>query len=78
MNTSILAEELANLSTNIEHVQRQHDALQSELRSVEKEIETFSDDIQRFDALRDVCIALDKLGERNAGELFWEGVANTP
>jgi len=78
VNTSILAEELAHLSTNIEHVQRQHDALQSELRSVEKEIETFSDDMQRFDALRDVCIALGKLGELNAGELFWEGVANIP
>jgi hypothetical protein len=78
VNTSILAEELAHLSTNIEHVQRQHDALQSELRSVEKEIEAFSDDMQRFDALRDVCSALGKLGELNAGELFWDGVANTP
>jgi len=62
VNTSILAEELAHLSTNIEHVQRQHDALQSELRSVEKEVEAFSDDMQRFDALRDVCVALGKLG----------------
>jgi outer membrane biosynthesis protein TonB len=78
VNTSILAEELAHLSTNIEHVQRQHDALQSELRSVEKEIEAFSGDMQRFDALRDVCSALGKLGELNAGELFWDGVANTP
>ena len=78
MNTSILTEELAHLSTNVEHVQRQHDALQSELRSVQKEIEAFSDDMQRFDALRDVCSALGKLGELNAGELFWDGVANTP
>jgi outer membrane biosynthesis protein TonB len=78
VNTSILTEELAHLSTSIEHVQRQHDALQSELRSVEKEIEAFSDDMQRFDALRDVCSALGKLGELNAGELFWDGVANTP
>ena len=78
MNTSILEEELAHLSTNIEHVQRQHDALQSELRSVEKEIEAFSDDMKRFDALRDVCCALGKLGELDAGELFWDGVANTP
>ena len=78
MNTSILQEELAHLSTNIEHVQRQHDALQSELRSVEKEIEAFSDDMQRFDALREVCSALGKLGELDADELFWDGVANTP
>jgi hypothetical protein len=76
VNTSILAEELAHLSTNIEHIQGRHDALQSELRSVEKEIEAFSADIQRFDALRDVLNALGKLGELNAGELFWEGVAN--
>jgi outer membrane biosynthesis protein TonB len=76
VNTSILAEELAHLGTNIEQVQRQHDALQAALRSVEKEIEVFSDDMQRFDALRDVCSALGKLGELNAGELFWDGVAN--
>jgi hypothetical protein len=77
VNTSILSEELAHLSTNIEHFQRQHDALQSELRSVEKEIEAFSEDMQRFDALRDVLNALGKLGELNAGELFWDGIANT-
>jgi hypothetical protein len=76
VNTSILSEELAHLSTNIEHIQRQHDALQSELRSVEKEIEAFSDDMQRFDALRDAYTALGKLEGINAGELFWEGVAN--
>jgi len=52
--------------------------LQSELQSVEKEIEAFSDDMQRFDALRDVCSALGKLGELNAGDLFWDGIANTP
>ena len=72
----MLAEELAHLSTNIEQVQRQHDALQAELRSVEKEIEVFSDDMQRFDALRDVWSALGKLGELNAGGLFWDGLAN--
>jgi hypothetical protein len=78
VNTSILAEELAHLSTNIEHIQQRHDALQAELRSVEKEIEVFSDDMQRFDALRDVYNALGKLEGINAGELFWEGVANPP
>ena len=45
------------------------------MRVVEAELETFSADRQRFDALRDVCNALDKLGELKADELFWEGVA---
>jgi hypothetical protein len=37
--------------------------------------ETFSAERQRFDALRDVCNAFDRLGDLNADELFWEGVA---
>ncbi len=75
MNTSILAEELAQLNAQIEQVRQKHEALDGELRVVEAELETFSADRQRFDALRDVCNALDKLGGLKADELFWEGVA---
>ena len=75
MNTSILAEELAQLNAQIEQVRQKHEALEGELRVVEAELETFSADRQRFDALRDVCNALDKLEELKADELFWEGVA---
>jgi outer membrane biosynthesis protein TonB len=71
----MLAEDLAQLNAQIEQVQRKHVALQGELSVVEAELETFSADRQRFDALRDVCKALDKLGELKADDLFWEGVA---
>jgi hypothetical protein len=75
VNTSILAEELAQLNAQIEQVRQKHEALEGELRVVEAELETFSADRQRFDALRDVCNALYKLEELKADELFWEGVA---
>jgi predicted nuclease with TOPRIM domain len=78
VNTSMFAEELANLQAQIEQVRQKHRALDGELRLVEAELETFSDDRQRFDALRDVCSALDKLGELNADELFWENIQNAP
>ncbi len=70
-----LAEELDHLNAQIEQARQRHTALEGELRGVETELETFSADRQRFEALREVCTALAKLGELNAGELFWEGVA---
>jgi hypothetical protein len=75
VNTSLLAEELARLHEQIEHVRRKHEALKGELRLVEAELERLSVDRPRFDALQDVCIALDKLKELKADELFWEGIA---
>lgn len=77
MNTNLLAEELAHLQSQIERVQQKQKVLEGELRAVVAELETFSADRQRFDALRDVCTALDKLGELKAAALFWEGVAET-
>jgi outer membrane biosynthesis protein TonB len=74
VNTTILAEELAQLNTQIEQVRQKHDALLGELGGVEAEIETFSADRQRFERLRDVCDALGKLGELKADALFWDGV----
>jgi len=76
VNTSILAEELTQLNAQVEQVQQKHDALKGELRIVDAELETFSADRQRFDALRNVCSALDKLGELKADDLFWEGVTD--
>jgi outer membrane biosynthesis protein TonB len=75
VNTSILANELAQLNVQIEQVGQEHDALAWELRVVDAEIQTFATDIQRFDALRDVCSALDKLGNLEASDLFWQGVS---
>jgi hypothetical protein len=69
----MLAEELEQLNLQIEQARQKHDVLISELRPVEAELESFSADRQRFDALRDICDALDKLKELKADELFWGG-----
>ena len=74
MNTSLLEQELAPLNAQIEQTRKKREALEGELRVVEAELEKFSAARQRVDALRDVCDALDKLGELKAGELFWKGV----
>jgi hypothetical protein len=70
----MLAEELAQLNAQIEQARQKHKALEGELRVVEAEIETFSADKLRYDALRDVCDALDKLVDLKADELFWKGI----
>ena len=72
MNTSVLTEKLAQLNAQIEPARQRHAVLEAELRVVAAELETFSADQQRFAALRDVCNALDALGELGAGQLFWE------
>ena len=70
----MLAEELAPLHAQIEQVRQQREALEGELRVLEAELDTFAADRLRFDALRDVCNALDKLRELKADDLFWEGI----
>jgi len=74
VTTSILEQELAPLNAQIEQVRQKKDKLEGDLRVVEAELDTFSGDRERFDALRDVCDALDKLGELKANELFWEEI----
>jgi hypothetical protein len=74
VNTSSLEQELTPLNAQIEQARQKHEMLEDELRVVEAELETFSADRQRFDALRDVCNALDKLGQLKADKLFWEGM----
>ncbi len=78
MNTTTLAEELEQLNTQVEQAQQRHVVLAGELRAVEAELETFSADRKRFDALRDACNALDKLKELEADELFWGGIPEVP
>jgi hypothetical protein len=75
VKTSMLAQELAPLEALIEKARQRKDALEVELRAVESELETFSAERQRFDALRDVCNAFDRLGDLKADVLFWEGIA---
>ena len=77
MNTSLLAKELAHLHEQIEPVRRKHEKLEYELRVLEADLERLAAERQRFDALQDVCNALDKLKELKANELFWEGIAES-
>lgn len=71
----MLKKELAHLHGQIERVRQKQDTLTSQLRLVEAEFEKVSADKQRFDAVRAVCTALDKLAELKANELFWDGAA---
>jgi hypothetical protein len=71
----MLAQELATLDAQIGRARQKQEALEGELRIVEAELETFSAERQRIDALRDVCKAFDKLGDLKADELLWEGGA---
>jgi len=74
VDTSLLAQELAPLNAQIDLVRQKHERLEGELRVVEAELETFSADKQRYDALRDVCNAFDKLEQLKADKLFWAGL----
>ncbi len=80
MNTSLLYEELAPLNEQIEGTEQRLRALEAELRSIDAELETHLAEKERFEALREVCNALDRLDELDAGDLFWSeltGVADT-
>ena len=74
MDTTLLAEELAPLHEQMAHTREKLEVLQNELRAVEAELEKFSSDRQRIDALEAVCTALNKLSELKAEELFWKGL----
>jgi hypothetical protein len=74
VDSSILLQELEPLKAQIGQVREKVDALEGDLRLVEAELETFSTDQQRFDALSEVCNALDRLSELAAAELFWRGL----
>ena len=75
MNTSLLAEELAPLNAQIDENRQYQAALQDQLRKVEAKLDEISGIRQRYEALGEVCTALDKLGELEADELFWKGIA---
>lgn len=75
VNTPMLEEDLAPLNAQIEKVRKKQKAFQDDLSAVEAELERLDSDKQKFDALRNVCDALDKLKELELDELFWEGIA---
>ena len=62
---------MAPLKAQIEQVRGKLRELESEIRAVDAELETFSVDRMRFDALREVCNLLNRLDELEAGQLFW-------
>ena len=74
MDTSLLAQELEPLNTQIEQIRGKLGVLHDELRVVEAELDTFSSEKQQFDTLRDVCAALDSLDQLEASQLFWDAV----
>lgn len=71
----MLSQELAPLNAQIGQTSSQLGVLEEQMRAVEAELEKYSAAKQRVDALRDVCNALDKLGELKADDLFWKGLS---
>jgi hypothetical protein len=71
VNTSLLYEELGPLNAQIEATEGRLKALEADLHLIDAELETHLALKQRFEALNDVCDALDRLDELNAGDLFW-------
>ena len=65
-----MSQELEALNAQIEEVQNQIVKLDTELRVVESEYESFALEKQCFDTLRETCDALDKLGSLGADSLF--------
>ena len=74
VDNTLLAEELAPLNAQIEKIQAELETLEAEMGDVEAELEKYATARQRVEALKEVCQALDKLGELRAGELFWKGI----
>ena len=74
VNTLLLEQELAPLNAQIEQVRGTLAKLESEMHAAEAELETFSTDRLRFDALRDACNVLERLSELEAEQLFWGGL----
>ncbi len=66
-----MSQELEALNAQIEEVQNQIVKLDTDLRVVESEYESFALEKQCFDTLRETCDALDKLGSLGADSLFW-------
>lgn len=62
---------MAPLNARIEQARGTLAELESEMRAVDAELETFSVDRMRFDALREACNFLDRLDELEGGQLFW-------
>lgn len=65
---------MAPLNARITQARETLAAREAELRATEAKLETFAADRLRFDLLREACDVLDRLGELQAGQLFWGDV----
>ncbi len=63
------------MNAQIEQVRAKLAALEADLHKTEAKLETIPHHRQRYDALQEVCTALDKLTELEAAELFWDPLA---
>lgn len=59
------------VDSQIEHLERVINKLESELQLVETELDDLSSDRQKYDLLSDACARLNQLDELSASELFW-------
>jgi len=77
VDTSLILQDLEPLNAQIKQSQEAIAGLESDLRIVEAEIDTFATEQQHIDILQDACNALDRLEEMGAGDIFWSGMAET-
>ncbi len=71
---SLLEQELEAVNARIEQTRQKRQAVEAQLRAAEAEIENLAVDKERYQALGEICGALDKLGELDADGLFWDGL----
>ena len=69
--------EQEELEAHLARATERVNGLVGQLRAVDGELESLSDERQRYDLLRDACDALDALSELDASDLFW-GERATP
>ncbi len=78
-NTSTkLAQELEPLQQRIAELDSQRLTLELELGRIEAELQAVVADQPRFDALKEVCDALDRLEQLAASDLFWNELPQVP
>lgn len=70
MNTEVTLDEQA-LRAQYEQSRERLDALAREMHSADRQLEELSTERQQYQLLQDACVALEKLGDMGAAELFW-------
>jgi hypothetical protein len=63
------------LAAELEQARQRLEGLESQLRDIDSELESFSTDRQRYQLVHEICGGLEKLSELGAEGLFWDGAA---